>query len=115
MRPRLILLIALFLLATLGLVVSRLLAFVQLFFEHSGVAITQQEIASAYAEPGGQQRPQRIPKIIHQVYHDWRHQNQSLPSDWDDLRQTCIGLNEDWEYMVCKSRQCESAVLSSRK
>ncbi|KIM94309.1 hypothetical protein OIDMADRAFT_71161, partial [Oidiodendron maius Zn] len=97
---RLILLIALFLLVTLGLLVSRILAFVQLFFEHSGVAITQQEIASAYAEPGGQQRPQLIPKIIHQVYHDWRHQNQLLPSDWDDLRQTCISLNEDWEYML---------------
>jgi hypothetical protein len=43
-------------------------------------------------------RPQLIPKIIHQIFHDWR--NQSMPSDWEQLRQTCIDLNEDWEYMV---------------
>ena len=36
--------------------------------------------------------------IIHQVFHDWR--NESMPLDWDELRQTCIGLNEEWEYKV---------------
>jgi mannosyltransferase OCH1-like enzyme len=103
MRSRLIILIILFILLTLGFAISRLVAFIQLFFEHSGVAITQQEIASAYAELGAQRRPQLIPKIIHQVFHDWRHQNRSLPSDWDDLRQTCINLHEDWEYVVCRN------------
>jgi mannosyltransferase OCH1-like enzyme len=103
MRSRLILLIILFILLTLGFAISRLVAIIQLFFEHSGVAITPQEIASVYAELGAQRRPQLIPKIIHQVFHDWRHQNWSLPSDWDDLRQTCINLHEDWEYVVCRN------------
>lgn len=103
MRSRLILLLILFILLTLGFAISRLIAFVQLFFEHSGISITQQEIASAYTKSGAQRRPQLIPKIIHQVFHDWRHQNQSLPSDWDDLRQTCISLNKDWEYIVCRN------------
>lgn len=103
MRSRLILLLILFILLTLGFAISRLIAFVQLFFEHSGISITQQEIASAYTKLGAQRRPQLIPKIIHQVFHDWRHQNQSLPLDWDDLRQTCISLNKDWEYIVCRN------------
>ena len=96
-RPVLLLLISLL---TVCFAISRLVAFIQLFFEHSGIAITQQEIASAYAEHGPKQRPQLIPKIIHQVFHDWRHENRSLPSDWDDLRQTCVKLNADWEYIV---------------
>lgn len=105
MRPRQIPIILLILLA-LGFVIFRLISFVQLFFGHSGIAITQQEIAAAYAESGAQRRPQLIPKIIHQVFHDWHHQNQSIPSDWDDLRKTCINLHQDWEYIVCEPVSC---------
>jgi len=86
----------------LVLVVLRVLAFVQLFFGHSGIAITQQEIKDAYIRPIPDARQQAIPKIIHQVFHDWR--NESMPADWKDVRQTCIDLNPDWEHKVHLSR-----------
>lgn len=72
--------------------------FARIFAEHSGISITQNEVALAHNATVPDARPQLIPKIIHQIFHDWR--NQSMPSDWEQLRQTCIDLNEDWEYMV---------------
>jgi mannosyltransferase OCH1-like enzyme len=52
----------------------------------------------AHSTPFLDARPQHIPKIIHQVYHDWR--NRSMPLDWDEVRQTCISVNPGWEYKV---------------
>jgi hypothetical protein len=99
MRLR-IYIILLFLLLTIGFVVSRLVAFIQIFFEHAGIAITQDEIKAAY-QGESDPRPQYIPKIIHQVYHDWHNaSNPVIPSDWDEVRHTCINLNKDWEYKV---------------
>lgn len=97
MRSRISILAILSFLVILFLL-SRLYAFVQLFFEHSGIAITQREVALAHSATSPDSRPQYVPKIIHQVFHDWR--NESMPLDWDELRQTCISLNEDWEYKV---------------
>ncbi|MCJ1472476.1 hypothetical protein MMC13_001124 [Lambiella insularis] len=97
MRPRFYFLILLFL--ALFFFISRLVSFIQLFFEHSGIALTQQEIAEAHAGTTPDPRPQVIPKIIHQVYHNWHNQS-SMPEDWQTLRQTCIKLNEDWEYKL---------------
>ncbi|MCJ1286152.1 hypothetical protein MMC26_005497 [Xylographa opegraphella] len=79
---------------------SRLVAFVQLFFQHSGIAITQNEIADAHPTGSVDARPQLIPKIIHQVFHDWKFHNQTMPSDWDEVRQTCIDSNKGWEYRL---------------
>jgi hypothetical protein len=58
----------------------------QLFLEHPGIPITQREVALAYS--GSDSRPQYIPKLIHQVYHD------------NTLQQTCISLNQEWKYKV---------------
>ena len=91
------LLVALFL-TYLVFLISRLLAFIQLFFEHSGIAITQNEIARAHTVNTPDPRPQLIPKIIHQVFHDWR--NESMPADWEELRQTCINQDNGWQYLV---------------
>jgi hypothetical protein len=71
---------------------------IRIFSEHSGIAITQDEVAAAHSASVPHASPQLIPKIIHQIFHDWR--NQPMPSDWEHLRQTCIDLNKDWEYMV---------------
>ena len=99
MRPRAGIAISLLLiLLTLGYLATRLVFFVQLFFEHAGIAITQQEIAAAHAATTPDERPALIPKIIHQVFHDWR--DESMPPDWDEVRHTCIDLNKDWEYKV---------------
>lgn len=78
--------------------VSRLHGFIQLFFEHSGIAITQAEIAIIHNSTTLDPRPQLIPKIIHQVFHDWR--NVGMPSDWEGVRKSCIEKNKEWEYMV---------------
>ncbi|KAI9842092.1 MAG: hypothetical protein M1838_003276, partial [Thelocarpon superellum] len=40
-------------------------------------------------------RPQLIPKIIHQTY-----ANNSIPSVWREAQRTCIDLHEDYEYML---------------
>lgn len=42
-----------------------------------------------------EQRPQVIPKIIHQTY-----KNESIPEVWKDAQQSCIDLHPDYEYIV---------------
>ena len=40
-------------------------------------------------------RPQLIPKIIHQTY-----VNESVPEHWREAQKSCIDLHEDYEYKV---------------
>lgn len=42
-----------------------------------------------------EQRPQIIPKIIHQTYKD-----EVIPDVWLDAQQSCIDLHPDYEYIV---------------
>lgn len=42
-----------------------------------------------------QQRPQIIPKIIHQTY-----KNETIPEVWVEAQQSCIDLHPDYEYIV---------------
>ncbi|MCJ1391681.1 hypothetical protein MMC18_004546 [Xylographa bjoerkii] len=98
MRPRIYVIIVVVLVQVF--LILRLVAFIQLFFEHSGIAITQNEIAEAHPTGSEDPRPQLIPKIIHQVFHDWKYHNQSMPSDWDEVRQTCIDSNIGWDYRL---------------
>lgn len=42
-----------------------------------------------------EQRPQVIPKIIHQTY-----KNDSIPEVWISAQQSCIDLHPDYEYIV---------------
>lgn len=42
-----------------------------------------------------EQRPQKIPKIIHQTY-----KNESIPEVWQEAQQSCIDLHPDYEYIV---------------
>ncbi|BCS25423.1 glycosyltransferase family 32 protein [Aspergillus puulaauensis] len=49
------------------------------------------------------QRPQTIPKIIHQTY-----KNETIPDIWIDAQQSCVNLHPDYEYILwtdAKSRQ----------
>lgn len=41
-------------------------------------------------------RPQMIPKIIHQTYI-----NSSIPAQWTGGQQSCIDLHDNYEYVVC--------------
>jgi hypothetical protein len=97
-RPTLIALAVLFTVAWIA-TIARFIAFIQLFFKHSGIPITQTEIALAHNSSTTDSRPQLIPKIIHQVYHDWGHSG--MPKDWDQVSKTCKNLNRHWEYKVC--------------
>lgn len=47
------------------------------------------------------QRPQTIPKIIHQTY-----KNETIPDIWVDAQRSCISLHPDYKYIVrpCLSR-----------
>ncbi|KAK3328267.1 nucleotide-diphospho-sugar transferase [Cercophora scortea] len=92
------------LLMCFGYGISRLLHFKQIFFQHAGIAITQTEALKAYKGPDDP-RPQYIPKIIHQVFHNWHEPgNETLPSDWEKVRQTCVKSNPGWEYKLWTER-----------
>lgn len=45
-----------------------------------------------------EQRPQIIPKIIHQTY-----KNETIPEVWREAQQSCIDLHPDYEYIVCSA------------
>ncbi|KAJ9137892.1 Mannosyl phosphorylinositol ceramide synthase SUR1 [Pleurostoma richardsiae] len=80
---------------------TRILRFVRIFGPHAGVRLTQDEAALAHNSTTPDPRPQLVPKIIHQIFHNWKDPgNEAMPSDWDGLRQTCIDLNPGWEYKL---------------
>ena len=54
-----------------------------------------------------EQRPQVIPKIIHQTF-----KNDSIPEVWKEAQQSCIDLHPDYEYIVCSSSTLGSSLLS---
>jgi inositol phosphorylceramide mannosyltransferase catalytic subunit len=90
--------------------VSHLLGFIAIFFTHAGLPLTQRAAADAFAANAtgldGQPREQLIPKILHQVFHNWHEPgNDELPDDWKKVRQTCIDHNPDWQHMV-RSQSC---------
>lgn len=81
---------------------TRIFRFLQLFGkfkDHSGVRLTQDEIFNAHNSSDG--RTPTIPKIIHQVFHNWHDANDNtLPAEWQSMRQSCIDMNPDWEHKV---------------
>lgn len=94
---------AIALVTVFGYFISRLLFFKQIFFEHAGIQLTQPEVAAAadHASDSAVARIQHVPKIIHQIFHNW-HQpgNDTLPAHWAAVRQECVDLNPDFEFRV---------------
>lgn len=81
--------------------ISHLTAFIHIFFQHAGITLTQVEAADAFKNDPGNTRTPHIPKIIHQVFHNWKQPgNDTLPDDWTRVRQTCIDHNPGWEYKL---------------
>lgn len=80
----------------------RIAFFTHLFSDHAGIALTQEEVAQAHhAVTGDVKRPPTIPRIIHQIYHNWTDpSNEDLPSDWKETRKSCLDFNENWEHRV---------------
>ena len=81
--------------------VFRITSIVHLFSEHAGIILTQEQVAQAYYEARVDLKSPTIPRIIHQIYHNWTDpSNESLPNDWEETRQTCIDFNKNWENRV---------------
>ncbi|KAK3402547.1 nucleotide-diphospho-sugar transferase [Sordaria brevicollis] len=83
--------------------ITHLLAFIHIFYQHPGIAITQRELADAYLNGTLQvtQKGGQIPKIIHQIFHNWKDpQNETLPGDWEEQRRSCVEGNPGWEYKL---------------
>ena len=75
--------------------------FHRIFGPHSGIALTQKEVLQRYgdAQPGDE----KIPRIIHQIYHNWNLSSpasETLPEDWERVSSSCRVLNSGWEYKV---------------
>ena len=91
---------------TVGLVIfiRRVLAFAHLFGifgPHSGIRITQRQVADAHALGDKDPRIAVVPKILHQIFQNWNDPgNTTLPSHWEAARQSCIDLNPGWEFKV---------------
>ncbi|KAL2067502.1 hypothetical protein VTL71DRAFT_1927 [Oculimacula yallundae] len=99
------LLLPLILLTALIVLGFHIVAFIHLFFEHSGIAITQDEILSAFFKDQdvseGKRRKSYVPKIVHQVFHNWKDPgNETLPDDWRAVSKTCKEKNKGWKYML---------------
>lgn len=80
---------------------SRILNFTSIFVPRSGIVLTQDQVISQYNASAPRSRV--IPKITHQIFHNWNEKgNDTLPSDWAALRQTCINLHNDgeWQHML---------------
>ncbi|KAF2967258.1 hypothetical protein GQX73_g6318 [Xylaria multiplex] len=76
------------------------------FKPHSGILLTQRDILDAY-NAGQVQNDTNvapvIPRILHQVFHNWTDPDNpviTLPDDWEAARQSCMSLNPDWEYKL---------------
>jgi len=80
----------------------RIAAFVHLFADHAGHPLTQAEVAHNYDDQASGLNQPTVPRILHQIFHNWTEpSSETLPSDWNETRQTCIDLNHGWEHWVC--------------
>jgi mannosyltransferase OCH1-like enzyme len=106
MRPSIrisVILWLVFFLAIVGFIGRRAHTFAKIFFAdtRAGIRLTQHQAAAAHNASTPDTRTQYIPKIIHQVFHNWKDPgNENLPEDWDKLRKTCIDANPGYEYKV---------------
>lgn len=94
---------AILFLTAVGYVISRLLTFKQIFFQHAGLELTQAQALDAYKDDSGpnRTRTQYIPKIVHQVFHNWHDPgNDTLPADWAENVRKCSKLSPDFEFKL---------------
>jgi inositol phosphorylceramide mannosyltransferase catalytic subunit len=88
-------------------VISHVIAFANIFGvfrDHAGIRTTQLSIAQLHNSTSPDIRPPVVPKVIHQIYHAWKHPgNNTLPKHWQEARQSCIDHNPDWDVRVSLS------------
>lgn len=79
----------------LGFILNSVFTLITLLFEDcSGDAIHAIDIPAPNSALINQ-RPQLIPKIIHQTWRD-----DSIPEKWQAPQQSCVDLHGDYEYKV---------------
>lgn len=106
-RHRIILIVSFVVLASVLIPVlvlhtkARLVGQGGLFGEHSGFEVTQDEALMVHNATDPDTRPEVVPKLIHQIFHNWDDpDNETIPADWDEMRQSIIDLNPDYEYKL---------------
>jgi mannosyltransferase OCH1-like enzyme len=63
--------------------------------------VTQDEVAFAHDNTRAETRTRHIPRIIHQIFHNWKDpRNETIPHVWNEARNSCMLLHKDWEYKV---------------
>jgi hypothetical protein len=73
---------------------------VRIFSGHPGLQLTQGQVLEGYQDRDPT-IPAPIPKIIHQVFHNWTDfDNEHVPEDYAAQRQTCIDANPGWDNRV---------------
>lgn len=53
------------------------------------------------------ERPQLIPKIIHQTY-----KNESIPAHWQGPQQSCLDLHPDYEYKLWTDKKAREFIAA---
>jgi hypothetical protein len=95
-------------------IVTRLLAFAQLFGKlgpHAGIEITQKEVFAAHKATVPDPRNPVVPKILHQIFHNWKNaSDNTLPEDWANMRQMCIDRNPDWEFKMWNAENSQTFI-----
>ena len=78
--------VALFAVITFTLLLQigiRVTTFVHIFGSHAGIALTQEDVLKSHENRTIDERPQVVPKIIHQIFHNWKDPgNKTLPTNW---------------------------------
>lgn len=82
-------------LVIIGFLVNSVFTLITLLFEDCSKDAIQSVDIPALNSVIIDQRPQLIPKIIHQTW-----QNETIPEKWQEAQQSCVDLHSDYEYKV---------------
>ncbi|KAJ4382487.1 hypothetical protein N0V85_008592 [Neurospora sp. IMI 360204] len=83
--------------AVILLSIPNIRTMVQIAHYFASSSLTPADVASTFNIPS-EGKDQFIPKIIHQIYHNWEDpSNETIPAD---VRQACITTNPDFEYRL---------------
>ncbi|CAG8951139.1 hypothetical protein HYFRA_00006537 [Hymenoscyphus fraxineus] len=120
MRPRIYVPVIVLVTIPILYFATRVYFFIHLFKQHSGIAISQAEVAIAYnttKDVNDHEYTQRIPKIIHHIWHVWNvgddADNQAMPGDWSIMRDGCKELNPGWEFKLWTTKSSGEFIAGS--
>lgn len=95
--------VAAYVIITIGLRVHlQVKTFFHNFDQHAGVVLHQSEVVRNYeAKPGFHQDEAVVPRVLHHIFHNWTDpQNEVLPPEYSQRRQSCMDMTEGWEHWL---------------